>query len=98
VSERSEVAGVVLGLTGAAVGIWGIMAKPVHEVRGSETTPVLARDVRHGEVVAGALTVLGGAVASQALGSPWPVVIALAVAGIMVWELETGLMLPGQEG
>lgn len=97
-SENGEVAGVVLGLTGAVMGVWGLMTPPIHEVRSSDTSPTLARDVHHAEATAGALTVAGGVVASYALKSPWPTIIATAVVGFMVWQLEQGLNTPGSGG
>jgi hypothetical protein len=91
----ADVPSTVLGLTGATIGIWGLMAPPVHEVRASEASDVMVRDVRHAEITAGTLTVLGGLVASSALSSPWPALVAVGITGFMCWQLEQGLAVPG---
>jgi hypothetical protein len=88
-------ASAALGLVGGAVGIWGLYTRPVHEVRSADTDDTLTRDVRHGEIVAGTLTVIGGFMASKALSSPWPAVVALGLTAVMCWQLEQGLATPG---
>lgn len=84
-----------LGLVGGAVGIWGLFSPGVHEVRSADTDDKMVRDVRHGEIVAGTLTVIGGIMASSALSSPWPVVVAVGLTAVMCWQLEQGLATPG---
>lgn len=90
-ADKAATAGVVLGLTGTLVGVWGIITPDAHEVRSSTTTATTVATVRHGELVAGGVTLVAGIVASMALDSSWPFLVAAAYFGLMIYELESGL-------
>lgn len=89
----TEGVGTALGIASAAVGLWALMSPPIHEIRSQETSETMTRDVRHAELTAGGLTVAGGVIASYALSSPWPAVVAVGVVAFLVWEMEKGLAL-----
>lgn len=91
----SEITGTVMSLVGTVMGVWGLMSPPIHEVRSSDTSPTLAREVHHAEMTAGALTVVSGVVASYALKTGWPAAAAVLVTAFMIWQLEQGLNTPG---
>lgn len=93
-SAPAEVTGTVMGLVGTIMGVWGLMSPPIHEVRSSDTSPTLAREVHHAELTAGTLTVVSGILASYALKTGWPAAAAVLVTAFMVWQLEQGLNTP----
>lgn len=74
-----------------SVGIFSTLLPHLAEVRKSQGDPGTINDVRIGEAAASALVVSIGLMATSLVGSPAPVLVAIASAAVLCFMYESVL-------
>lgn len=90
---------VALGLATAGVNLFSAANPSIFTIRRLGVDgEVKARDIRHGEMVAGGLTLALGLVTAGIMDHPAPAVMALVVVAVMVAMYEWALATGGEHG